>query len=192
MENPNSPPVSLDTPTHPRLPFWIIVTAFVVMIVFLGFVGWSPLKTLRGETRVGDVVPSFSLTTFDGKSIPLAGLRGKVVVVNLWASWCDVCQTESAFLEEAWRYYQPGGRVVFLGVAYVDTEKESLAYLQKYPASYANGPDLHSTISTIFGVTGVPETYIISPSGLLASVKIGPYASTAEIRQSVDASLEQK
>jgi peroxiredoxin len=189
MQNPASPPKTLVEPTRRKLPFWVIVSAFAVLLVFLGFIGWSTFKTLSGETRVGNSVPAFTLTTFDGKSIPLASLRGKVVILNFWASWCDVCQAESAYLEEAWRAYQPGGRVVFLGVAYVDTEKESLAYLQKFPASYANGPDLRSAISSIFGVTGVPETYIIDPGGRLAFVKIGPYASTAEIRQGVDALL---
>jgi peroxiredoxin len=191
METPTLSPENLPVPARRRLPFWVIVAAFAVMLVFLGFVGWSTFATLRGAIRVGDAVPQFTLSTFDGKTIQVGGLRGKVVVINFWASWCDVCEDEAASLEEAWQVYQPGGEVVFLGVAYVDTEKESLAYLQKYPASYPNGPDLRSLVSSIFGVTGVPETYIIDRSGRLAAVKIGPFASTAEIRRMVDASLKK-
>ena len=119
--------------------------------------------------------------------VHLADLRGKVVLVNFWASWCQPCETEAADLETVWRAYQPGGKVVFLGVDYVDTPPEARVYLQKYAVSYPTGPDLGTNISKIFNRNlGVPETYVIDQQGVLRSIQIGPFQSAADIQAVVD------
>ena len=92
-------------------------------------------------------------------------------------------------LEEAYQHYKPGGQVVFLGLAYVDTEPNSLAYLKKFGITYPNGPDLATKVSQMFRVRGVPETFIIDRSGRLQYFKAGPFASTDEIIGVVDGIL---
>ena len=89
-------------------------------------------------------------------------------------------------MESAWKFYQPGGKVVFLGVDYVDTEPEALGYLSKYAISYPNGPDLQTRISQIFRITGVPETYIIDQNGKLVYAQISPFDSEAQIHAIID------
>ena len=89
-------------------------------------------------------------------------------------------------MEAAWKTYEPGGKVVFLGVDWVDTAPEAKNYLQNFGISYLNGPDLRTAISQIFRIKGVPETYILSKDGHLANVKIGPFASVGEIQSMVD------
>jgi cytochrome c biogenesis protein CcmG/thiol:disulfide interchange protein DsbE len=113
-----------------------------------------------------------------------------VVVLNFWASWCAPCSQEAAELEEAWRNYQMGDEVIFLGVDYTDTEPEALSYLAKFNITYPNGPDLRTRISQMFRITGVPETYFIDQEGKLAYVKKGPFASLAEIQAVVDGLLQ--
>lgn len=93
-------------------------------------------------------------------------------------------------MQNAWKLYEPGGKVVFLGVDWVDTEPEARAYLKKFNISYANGPDLRTTISQLFRIKGVPETYIIGKDGRLANVKIGPFDSVAEIQSTIDKLLK--
>jgi len=131
-------------------------------------------------------MPEFTLTTFDGETIQSQNLLGKVVLVNFWASWCIPCEEEAAELEQASQLYADE-EVVFLGVDYVDTEREALAYLDRFGITYPNGPDLGTRISQAFRIRGVPESYVVAPDGTIDSVKIGPYQSLQEITDSIEA-----
>ncbi len=174
-----------------KLPRWIVIGVFVVLLGFLALIGWGLKNAQEGPVQIGQKVPSFELSTFDGEKINTEDLIGKVVVINFWASWCKPCEQEAAELEEAWRYYEDSGKVVFLGVDYVDTETEALGYLEKFDITYPNGPDLRTAISQIFRISGVPETYIIDGTGRLAARKIGPFMSINEITSMIDTALNQ-
>ena len=174
-----------------KIPQWIIVTAFALLLGFLALIGWGLRNTHQRPVQVGDKVPAFELTTFEGQKINTQDLIGKVVVINFWASWCKPCEQEAAELEEAWRFYEPSGDVVFLGIDYVDTEPEAKGYLKKFDITYPNGPDLRTTISQIFRISGVPETYIINKEGRLAARKIGPFISLNEINTMIETARNQ-
>ncbi len=124
----------------------------------------------------GRPAPDFTLTLFDQfeqEQLSLSNLRGQVVVVNFWASWCVECYKEAALLEQAWQDYKDRG-VVFVGVDYLDTDKEAFAYMEKYGITYPNGPDWGSKISKDYAITGVPETFFIGRDGHIVHVQIGP------------------
>ncbi len=166
---------------------------WVILLGFLAFIGSGLLRAQKNVIAVGEPVPDFSLTTFSdeahpqGKIIQLSDLKDKVVVVNFWASWCKPCEGEAADLEAAWKYYEPRGDVVFLGVDYVDTEPEARSYLAKFGITYFNGPDLGTRISQAFNrKIGVPETYTIDKNGILRNIKIGPFVSVSEIQSVID------
>jgi cytochrome c biogenesis protein CcmG, thiol:disulfide interchange protein DsbE len=169
------------------------IMIWVALMALLVLVGLGLRKAQNPIIRIGSEVPDFPLTMFEGYSyhgapeVHLSELRGKVVVLNFWASWCKPCEQEAAELEEAWRYYEEGSEVVFLGIAWTDTPSNSQKYLQRFDITYPNGPDLGSRISAIFNRNlGVPETYFIDRSGVLRSIKIGPFTSLKEIQVSVD------
>ena len=180
------PPIPLPQKSHQKKSSWGRIAAWVGLFVLLGIVAIGLVSTQQGPVGIGRPVPDFTLTTFDGSSITLSELRGKVVVVNFWASWCKPCEQEAADLEAAWRLYAPRGDVVFLGIAWTDTEDASLGYIAKFDITYPNGPDLRTQISQDFRTTGVPETYIIDQTGNLAYKKFAPFTSLAEIRAAID------
>jgi cytochrome c biogenesis protein CcmG/thiol:disulfide interchange protein DsbE len=97
----------------------------------------------------------------------LSELRGQIVVVNFWASWCIPCHDEAPDLEAVWEAYRDRG-VVMVGVAYTDTERNALAFIRDYGMTYPNGLDLETRISERYHITGVPETFVVNREGDVA------------------------
>ena len=124
------------------------------------------LRAPGGRVEAGHEAPTFTLQSYGGDEIPLASLRGRVIVLNFWASWCIECDLEAADLEDVWRDYSGKG-VTVLGVAYTDTEPAARAYIDRHGMTYPNGPDRGARISRAYGLTGVPETVIIDRDGLI-------------------------
>jgi cytochrome c biogenesis protein CcmG, thiol:disulfide interchange protein DsbE len=174
-----------------RGPRWGQIAVWTGLALLLIIVGLMLAKRQQGPVRVGSQAPDFTLTSFDGESYKLSDLRGKVVLVNFWASWCKPCEQEAADMESAWRNYAPRGDVLFLGVDWTDTEPKALDYLERFNITYPNGPDLRTRISQGYRTTGVPETYIIDKDGKLAFVKLSPFDSQAEIQTVIDPLLEK-
>lgn len=172
-----SAPVTVAEPKKSRSLSKIFI--WVGVAALLALLAWGLLKA--GETRPegGAAAPEFSVQFFDGyewgekEAASLDDFRGNVVVLNFWASWCVECRVEADLLEQTWQRYRDQG-VVFLGVAYVDAEAKSLAYLDDYDITYPNGPDLGSSISGAYKITGVPETFFIGRDGTVSRYVLGP------------------
>ncbi|MDH5505865.1 MAG: TlpA family protein disulfide reductase [Anaerolineae bacterium] len=175
---------------EPKWGGWGFALAMLFLLALLALVGLRLIDTQRGTVAPGEPAPNFVLTTFDGQEIGPADMIGKVVLVNIWASWCKPCEQEAKELQDAWEIYEARGDVLFLGVDYADTEAEALAYLEKFEITYPNGPDLGTRIYSAFRARGVPETFIIDQNGIITYVKIGPFVSLAEITEQLDKLLE--
>ena len=165
---------------------WVRPLAYGSLLALLGLVGWGLVRAQAGPREEGPA-PDFSLTTFNGEQVSLSALRGQVVVINFWASWCPPCREEAAYLERSWRAYRGEG-VVFIGVDYADTDREALAYIDEFDITYPNGPDIGTRISQAYRIQGVPETFFVAKDGSLRGVKIGPLASP-ELEEKLDALL---
>jgi len=176
---------------------WVQIVIWVVLVGFLAFLALGLNRAQQGTVQPGQKIDNFTLPLFsgyeiDGKSeVQLEDLRGKVVVINFWASWCKPCEQEAAELQRAWEEYEPTRQVVFLGVDYVDTEPEARVYLKKFGITFANGPDLATRISQYFRIKGVPETYFVDKQGVLQYVQVGPFTSIDQIRAQIDPLLNQ-
>lgn len=160
-------PVS--TPARKRI--GIIIT-FALILALLGLLAWGLKKAQAGPLDQG-MAPDFTITGYDGRAVTLSKLRGQVVIVNFWASWCPPCREEAAYLEATWRKYEGKG-VVFIGVDWVDTEKEALAYIDEFDITYLNGPDVGTRAAQAYNIKGVPETFFVAKNGELRGVHIGP------------------
>jgi len=187
LENQAVTPAINETNRRQIKSFYIIA-AFVVLVAFLGLLGWGLVKAQKSPITSG-AAPDFTLTSFDGKTLTLSKLQGKVVVVNFWASWCPPCRVEAPYLEQTWRKYKDRG-VVFIGVDYVDTEPNALAYLKEFDITYFNGPDLGTRISQSYNIKGVPETYYVARNGEVRGNTIGPL-SPPQLDQKIDGLLAE-
>ena len=189
--------VETQAPARRGVPLWVQIIIWIGLLGLLVMVGVTLNKRQQGSVQPGDVIPDFTLPLFSGyeyagrSEIKLSELRGKVVVLNFWASWCKPCEQEAAELQQAWEYYRSTEQVVFLGVDYVDTEPEARVYMQKYGISYPNGPDMGTRISQLFRTTGVPETYFIDKTGVLRYVQVGPFSSLAQIQAQIEQLLSE-
>jgi len=127
--------------------------------------------------------PPFTMTVYDGGPLSLEGLRGKVVLLNFWASWCfPACYEEAPELERAWRAYRDRGLVV-VGVDIQDTEAAGRQFIDQFKLTFANGPDPGGKIAIDYGVYGVPETFVIDRQGVIAHKQVGGVTDRMVVEQ---------
>jgi cytochrome c biogenesis protein CcmG/thiol:disulfide interchange protein DsbE len=173
-------PTAIETKQPARFR-WSVVGAVVLVVAVIAFLAFG-MKSAATD-RPDDVAPDFQMQFFNGyewqdtSTAQLSDFKGQPVVLNFWASWCVECKIEADLLEETWQAYRDDG-VVFLGVAYIDVEPKSLEYLEEYNITYPNAPDLRSTISSKYDITGVPETFFIDKEGKVVHVQLGPVNET--------------
>lgn len=153
-----------------------IIAVIVTVLALLGLLAYG-LKVAGPSSGLVSVPKGparpFSLALFDGSKVSLSDLKGKIVVMNFWGSWCVPCQAEAPVLERTARTYRDKG-VLFIGVDTWDNEPDAKNFLRQYGVTYANGMDDKGQITIDYGVSGVPETYFIDRDGQLVRKYIGP------------------
>lgn len=122
--------------------------------------------------KAGDTAPDFSITTDQGQKISPAGLRGKVLVLHFWASWCGPCVDETPAINE-FEKKVAGSGVVVLGVSIDTNEAAYRKFISRYRVAFQTARDPEANISTMYGTFKVPETYIIDRTGKVAQKIIG-------------------
>lgn len=129
----------------------------------------------RGQTQPqrGQFAPDFELVTYDGQTLRLSDLRGQIVVVNFWGSWCLACYDEAPSLQAIWEEYGDKG-VLLVGVAWLDPDSKSLAFIEQFGLTYPNGPDTGERIARRYNITGAPENFVIGPDGRVEEAILGP------------------
>ncbi|HVU12144.1 MAG TPA: TlpA disulfide reductase family protein [Phototrophicaceae bacterium] len=144
---------------------YVLLIGVTLTVLVMGI---ALVRQQQGRPTAGPA-PDFSLQTFDGSTFHLAAEKGKVVVINFWASWCEPCKEEAPALESLYEQYQDKG-VEFLGVTYADDPKDSQAFMQQYGMTYPVAEDGHSDVSKgLYRIQGVPETFVIDKQGNIQS-----------------------
>jgi cytochrome c biogenesis protein CcmG/thiol:disulfide interchange protein DsbE len=129
-------------------------------------------SAVRSSVAESRPAPDLLLDGFDGTTMRLADLRGRVVVVNFWASWCAPCREETADLERAWQAHKGRG-VAFLGVATWDGKEQAREFVRQAGVTYPNGLDANGDAAVEYRVAGIPETFLIDREGRIVRRWIG-------------------
>ncbi len=132
-----------------------------------------------GPVAIGAPAPEYRATTLDGDSVALAGLRGEVVLLNVWATWCHPCRDEVPFLQAVHERYASRG-LELVGVS-VDAAGEEAAirdFARRYGMTYTIWRDPGERVSSTFLIIGVPATFLIARDGTLLWRKTGPVSES--------------
>ena len=152
---------------------WLIPLSAVPLLLLLAY-GFRLNPRDVPSPLIGRPAAAFTLTTFDGQPVSLESLRGKIVVLNFWASWCNpACYDEAPVLERGWRAWRDRG-VMVVGVDIQDTVEAAQKFMRELSLTFPNARDLTGKVSIDYGVYGVPETFFIDRRGASAASTSAP------------------
>lgn len=124
----------------------------------------TPRTILSTSRTESEAAPDFEVETFDGEPLRLSDLRGKVVVLNFWASWCPPCRWEMPFFETMWQEYRDRD-VVFVGIAMSDTLENVQAFAEEAGVTYPVALDTTTEVARAYEVLSLPTTFFIGKDG---------------------------
>ncbi|HJV08893.1 MAG TPA: TlpA disulfide reductase family protein [Acidimicrobiales bacterium] len=158
-----------------RKVLWIAVAvAVVVAILVLILANGEPAATRSVKSPlVGKPAPPIEGMTVDGTSASLAGLKGKWVVVNFFATWCVPCRMEHPELVRFADAHAGTGDAAVLGVVYSDNAQAVKEFRDKEGGGWAMLSDPKGRVALDYGVAGVPESFLVSPEGLVVAKLLG-------------------
>ena len=180
---------------------WIILGTAAALIPLFALLAWAAsqqrgqppgtgINQQFGEIRVErSQAEDFELQLLNGDPIRLSDLRGKVVMVDFWASWCAPCRQESAALNRAYAAYA-GRPVEFVGVNVWDTENSAELFLVEFGVEYPAGVDSNGQIALNYGVRGIPEKFFIDANGTIRHKYVGPMPEDV-LRATLDSLLAE-
>lgn len=146
-----------------------------LVVVFLVLVVLVPLTPIKAQEN--PLVPDFTLRTKDGEEVSLSDYKGKIVVLNFWASWCPPCRLEMPEFQKLHDEFEQADEVVLLLLNQIDgsreTTKTGTSYLEKNKHTMINLFDQGMVGAGIFGIPGLPTTVVIDKDGYLSSYVVG-------------------
>ena len=165
---------------------WAELGVFVVLLLFVAHRLGPQLSALTGLGPIEGSKPAYAVELFDGTRVTSDDLIGKVVVLNVWATWCPPCRVEIPALQRLHEDDVDGDEVVVLGLA-TDVHGASVVepFLSERGVSYPNGVLDPTTRRALGGITHTPTTYVIGPDGFVRHKVLGFFAPPA-MRAAVD------
>ena len=164
---------------------WIMLGTAAALVPLFALLAWAAVQQQGqpagaginaqfGEVRVSESrAADFTLELANSDMLRLSDLRGKVVLVDFWASWCGPCRQEAATLNRIYAAYSDAP-VEFVGVNVWDTPDAAKAFLVEFGVAYPTGVDTDGAIALEYGVRGIPEKFFIDSDGVVRRKYVGP------------------
>ena len=154
--------------------FCVVSLLNVGLLVLLLTQLLTPAPKSESDPLVGHAAPNFSLAMLRPHSrqsaLALSNFKGKPVVLNFWASWCDPCKEEAPLLESTWKQVQAQRKdVVFLGIDFQDSSDAGISFLHLYSITYPIVLDADGSVAIKYSVTALPQTIFINRNGTVVS-----------------------
>ncbi|MEJ2759667.1 MAG: TlpA disulfide reductase family protein [Anaerolineales bacterium] len=174
------------------------LTIRVLMIFSLIWIGISTI--LPGGTnnpgiaapQAGFLAPEFTLNTLDGETMALADMRGKAVLVNIWASWCIPCRSEMPAMQAVYEEYASQGfEVLAVNATSQDSREDAAAFVAENGLTFPILLDVDGFVGEKYQVSALPSSFFILPDGTIQEVVIGGPMAEALLRTRVDTLLEE-
>lgn len=163
--------------TQPRKNGHLLLAIFLFVIVGITLI----VLTMKDSTtriakplQVGLPAPDFTFPDLNGKKVSLSDYRGKVVFVNIWATWCPPCREEMPSMQKLYDRFK-GENFEILAVSIDSTGAKAVApFMRELNLTFPALLDTKGKIGSLYGTTGVPESFIIDKEGILIEKVIGP------------------
>jgi peroxiredoxin len=148
----------------------LLLLAFPALVASQNF---APQDDMESYTRVGDKMPAFTITDLSGREINTASIKGKVVLVNFWATWCPPCLVEMPRLEkEVWRKYKDAD-FVMVAIAREQSEQEIAEFQKENGLTFPFAADPQREVYKLFGNGGIPRSYVVGADGKILYQSVG-------------------
>ena len=126
------------------------------------------------DPLIGHPAPNFSLAVIQpstaNSTLSLSNFKGKAIVLNFWASWCDPCKEEAPLLENAWKHMQAQGKnIIFLGIDFQDARTNAINFMQANGITYPTLLDTDGSVVTKYHIVSLPDTIFINQQGTVVS-----------------------
>ncbi|HEY5668982.1 MAG TPA: TlpA disulfide reductase family protein [Anaerolineales bacterium] len=151
----------------------------------------APLSS-SPSPREGFFAPDFTLDTLDGGRVALSELRGNIVVVNFWTTWCPPCRAETPALEASYRAYKDSG-VIILGLNLTDQDSltQVEAFAKEFGLTYPILLDRDGSVGLMYQLNGLPTTFFVNREGIIRTVVVGGPMSETFIHSKIEALLKE-
>jgi peroxiredoxin len=184
-----------------RIAFWkpvALATVCAGVLAVSVLPGWAATAakqpSMKSLTKVGERMPAFTVKEVSGKTFSMARERGKVVVVNFWATWCPPCRVEMPRLEkEIWDKYKGNADFVMVAIARQQTQARIAAFGKQHPEfTYPLAYDPQRAVYSKFAAAGIPRSYVVGKDGKIVFESLGyEKGEVAKLDAAVQKALKQ-
>ena len=179
----------------PRLFYYFAITLLLAGAAWILLSRVPPGASTQGKSpapRQDFLAPDFELTTSTGETVRLSDLRGKPLIVNFWASWCEPCRYEMPAMQRVYQEYSSQGlEILAVNSTAQDTIQNVLDFVTQQGLTFPILLDQQGTTSSTYRVQALPSTFFIRPDGVIQEVVVGGPMSEALLRTRVERLLSE-